>query len=266
MIKDLITEKYTDMSASQQRIARFIVEHPEDVIFKPIAELSAVIGVSAATIVRFSNFIGFSGFADLKRALQQDALKDETASQVTGAERENTLINRFYAGFDEKQMKDLAEKIMNAKNILLIGYLQSFSTAAELLHILSLIRERVLFTRLLYGDDEAMSMYLEDEYEKDTLVIAVSFAPHYRYTQRLLKRAKNGGRQVVLLTDSRLNVMTEYADDVVVIPTRRGEDGMMVNVSAASEYCWLLGTYIRDHYRDRMRDQTNTINSFIEDY
>lgn len=278
-IQDRIESLYLELTPSQKKIARYIENHPEEVIFAAVADLAAEIGVSPATIVRFCTVLGCEGFPDLKQQLRQeglallaeaaasqgDGLLEASASEAASAEEMGVdLLQSFAASFDRDQMARLADAIMSADQVLLIGYLHSFSTAAGLLHELSTIRERVFFTRLLYGDDEAMSTLLDDEIAVNTLVIVVSFEPHYRYTQRLTRRASEGNRRIFVLSDAKLNPLTEFAEEVVVLPARKSRDGGAVDTAAAAEYVFQLSSHIRSHYADRMRDQEISKKYYLE--
>ena len=61
-----------DMAPTAQQIALFILDHGQDAAFLSIYEMSAAIGVSNATLIRFVRGQGFKGYADFKHALQDD--------------------------------------------------------------------------------------------------------------------------------------------------------------------------------------------------
>jgi len=50
------------LSATEARIAQVVLEHPERVVDSTISELAAACDASQATIARFSQSIGFSGY------------------------------------------------------------------------------------------------------------------------------------------------------------------------------------------------------------
>lgn len=52
-----------------QRVGEFVLDHPDDVITLPIQEMAERIGVSEATIVRFTQAVGYSGLRAFKLAL-----------------------------------------------------------------------------------------------------------------------------------------------------------------------------------------------------
>src|SRR5699024_11393485 len=63
------------MSKSQHKIADYILDNKHSAAFLTGAKLALAVGVSEATIVRFANFIGFSGYNDLQKNLAHSVEK-----------------------------------------------------------------------------------------------------------------------------------------------------------------------------------------------
>ena len=59
------------MSKSQLKLAMYILENTEETAFLTSAKLGEKAGVSEATVIRLAQFLGFSGFKDIKENLQQ---------------------------------------------------------------------------------------------------------------------------------------------------------------------------------------------------
>lgn len=55
---------------SQQRIASYLLASYDEAAFLPVADLARRVNVSEATLVRFAQAIGYDGFRDLRRCLQ----------------------------------------------------------------------------------------------------------------------------------------------------------------------------------------------------
>ena len=58
------------LTKSQQRIASYLLASHDEAAFLPAADLAERLNVSEATVVRFAQAIGFSGFRELHRCLQ----------------------------------------------------------------------------------------------------------------------------------------------------------------------------------------------------
>ncbi len=69
-LKRLLEEKSPDFSKSQKKIASFLLSDHDHAAFMNAAELAERLEVSEATVVRFATAIGFEGFPQLRRFLQ----------------------------------------------------------------------------------------------------------------------------------------------------------------------------------------------------
>ncbi|WKB35889.1 hypothetical protein QS257_00130 [Terrilactibacillus sp. S3-3] len=65
-----IAEKMPQMSKAQLKIARYILENPNVVPFLTVEKLAKMAEVSDATVVRFANYLGYSGYPELQQSMQ----------------------------------------------------------------------------------------------------------------------------------------------------------------------------------------------------
>src|SRR5947207_4474200 len=71
-----------DLSEKQRRIAEYVLADPWKIAFSSAAEVGALLGVNAATVVRFAQSLGYRGFAEL-----QDEVRSRLPRFVTAAEK-----------------------------------------------------------------------------------------------------------------------------------------------------------------------------------
>ena len=84
MAKDLlhrISERMHEFSKGQKRIGNFILEHYDKAAFMTAARLGEAVGVSESTVVRFASELGYDGYPELQRALQEMIRNRLTAVQ-----------------------------------------------------------------------------------------------------------------------------------------------------------------------------------------
>ena len=60
------------LSKSEQAVATYITQHPEEVVYLSVAALAENSGVSDPTVVRACQKLGFTGYQDLKVTLAQE--------------------------------------------------------------------------------------------------------------------------------------------------------------------------------------------------
>ena len=62
---------YSSMSKGHKRITDYITENYDKAAFMTAAKLGDAVGVSESTVVRFAFELGFSGYPQLQKTLQQ---------------------------------------------------------------------------------------------------------------------------------------------------------------------------------------------------
>lgn len=80
MFRDRIAAKYDELSPSFRELANFVLHRQLDAAFMTATEMGRQIGVDAATVVRFSQALGYSGFRELIHEIQEVVKQEATAS------------------------------------------------------------------------------------------------------------------------------------------------------------------------------------------
>lgn len=68
-VLERISERLEQLSASEARVAQFIMNNTQQAILLSSARIASLTGTSDTTVVRMSRVLGFSGWAELKRSL-----------------------------------------------------------------------------------------------------------------------------------------------------------------------------------------------------
>ena len=145
-----IESYYPKFSKGQKKIAQYILSNYDKAAFMTASALSETAGVSCSTVVRFAVELGYDGYPQLQKGLQElvrtklTAVQrmEVTTSQVGDRDILSTILN--YDIFKIKQTLDEIDKtafehaietILNAKHIYLIGVRSSgvFSVVSKLL-------------------------------------------------------------------------------------------------------------------------------------
>jgi len=83
MFRERIQANYKDLTPSFRKLADFILQQPLDIAFMTATEVAHVMGVDAATVVRFAQYLGYSGFRELIKEIQRIVKAELTASYTT---------------------------------------------------------------------------------------------------------------------------------------------------------------------------------------
>jgi len=100
LVADLVARQGT-LSRRNAEVARFVLNHPEDVAMTTIVRLAELAQVPPATITRFAKELGFSGFPDLQRVFRERLL----GPRATYSDQMSDILGR--PGPDEVDDTDL---------------------------------------------------------------------------------------------------------------------------------------------------------------
>ena len=223
----LIAEREATFSKGQRQIAEYIKAHYDRAAYMTASRFGQVVKVSESTVVRFANALGFEGYPEMQRALQELARTHLTAAQRMNVadnlmDRKNVLdkvllgdadkIKRTLEELDREAFEDAVEKIVQARNIYVIGSRSSASLAGFLNFNFRMMFDNVCPVEVSSGSE--MFEQLLPIGEQDVL-IAISFPRYSNRTVRAVRYAHSRGADVVALTDSAQSPLAPYADQVL---------------------------------------------------
>jgi len=124
MFRDRIHDHYDELSPSFRKLADFILQEQLEVAFMTATELARRMDIDAATVVRFAQTLGYSGFRELISEIQ-DVVRAELEAEYT-ADVETTET-------DEELFRSLLE---NEKHNLTLAQNQLTSDVEKILPLL----------------------------------------------------------------------------------------------------------------------------------
>ncbi|MDY0020249.1 MAG: MurR/RpiR family transcriptional regulator, partial [Anaerolineae bacterium] len=94
MFHDRIRESYDSLTPGFRKLADFVTHNTLDAAFLTTAELAARVGVDPATVIRFAQEIGYSGYRELSKEIKEYLHNQITTTyhKVTEAKSETELI------------------------------------------------------------------------------------------------------------------------------------------------------------------------------
>ncbi len=217
--KDLIERiqsNFTRLSKGQKLIAQYILDNYDKAAFMTASKLSKAVGVSESTVVRFANALGFSGYPQLQRGLQ-DIIKvklttvqrvemardytdeEEILKKMFKSDMEN--IRTTQENMDFKMFQTVVDKILLADKIYIIGLRSSTALAQYLGFYLNMILDNVKIVG--YGISDIFEQMLRVS-DKD-LVIGICFPRYSNRTIEALKYAKEQNSTIVAITDCTMS-------------------------------------------------------------
>lgn len=221
-----IQRKFPKMSKGQKRIAQYIIDHYDKAAFMTASKLGAQTNVSESTVVRFANSLGFEGYPQLQRSLQDiiktklttvqrvDMSKEyssdmEVVEKIMKSDMDN--VRQTIEGINYQSLEKTVDAIIKADKIFIIGLRSSKSLADFLGFYLSLILGNVSMVGFGISDIYEQMLRISD---KD-LLISISFPRYSSRTIEVTQYAKEQGAQVVAITDSAISPIAGIADHYI---------------------------------------------------
>ncbi len=134
MFRKRIQDAYAKLSPSYQRVGRFILDHYHEAVFMSASQLAMRLDVDAATVVRFAQKIGYSGYPnlleDMRKVIQQDLYRartspaeaaDMTSTTLAVIELQVNNLQAMRASLNRELLSQALEQIVNAHRIYIIG-------------------------------------------------------------------------------------------------------------------------------------------------
>jgi DNA-binding MurR/RpiR family transcriptional regulator len=87
VFQERITRHYQSLSPSYKKIADFVLASHQRVAFMSASRLAKHLGVDVATVTRFSQQIGYEGYVELIREIQDQVLEEMSEARAPVSER-----------------------------------------------------------------------------------------------------------------------------------------------------------------------------------
>ncbi len=225
-----IQDNYQKLSKSQKLIAEYILYHYDKAAFLTAAKLGSTVNVSESTVVRFANVLGFDGFPELQKALQEliknkltTVQRIELSDDYHGNENifETVLksdMKDIHDTINELNISDFEETlnmICEAKKIYVIGLRSSTALAEYLGFYLNLIFDNITVVRL--GISDIFEQIIKISH--DDIIIGIGFPRYSQRTIDALSYAREKNAKIVSITDSLISPLTPFSDKVLIAKT-----------------------------------------------
>ena len=217
------------LSKGHRRIAQYIGEHYDKAAYMTAGRLAEAVGISDSTVVRFAAALGYEGYPQLQRAMQElvshrltagqrvemaaDMPPEETLSTVLRSDIHN--LRTTLDELDPALFERAVNRILGAKAIYVIG-LRSAAPLAQFMGF---------YLNYIFEDVHVTSAGVADVYEEiarmqdGDVLIGISFPRYSSRTLEAMRFAKRCGAQVIAITDGPMSPLCAVADDSLTART-----------------------------------------------
>ena len=225
------------LTRSQKKVANYIICNPVKAAFATIEEIADTIGVSTTTVVRLAISLGYSGFADFQKALEEIVqtrsqpfirfeANYENRNSDEGEQLLSDIINLNMQNIEETirnlnrdKLFKAIDSIENAKRVFVYGTRSGAGIANYLEHNINRILQNVNPLSDLNGrlPDNIMKIS-----QGDTL-IAIAMPRYVEEVILVTKIAKERGATVIGFTDGYWSPLIETADISFLVPCKSND-------------------------------------------
>lgn len=218
-----VAEKMPSMSKAQEKIAKYILSHPNSIPFLTVEKLASLSGVSIATVTRFVTFLGYKGYPEFLKETQEtikeqvkssERLKmkdlqecDDSRKICEVFEEDMNNIKYTMEELNIFELKKAVNLLVNAKRIYLVARRSAASLAVFFKYYLEIMFNNVI----LIENIEQIPKHINRDTGED-VIIGISFDKYAKSAVEIFTHLKNRGASTIAITDNMLSPLVPYAD------------------------------------------------------
>lgn len=268
--EDRIRQERSNMSKSFAKLADFLLDSYVEAAFMTASELAHELNLDAATVVRFSQHLGYEGFPRLQREIRQRVKDDLLIHPEEAAEPEsipgiasNALqdvslaMERTRISLDTDAMEKLVEQLGVARRIVVLPEGPAQPTAYSLVLFLEQGGFPIYIARTGIADlARAVNIATPQD-----LLLAMEVAGQVPYIARALGEAQSRGIPTAAIVGSASLASARFADSVLAAQAHPSTGVGIVSIEAL---VYALSQVLRWRFADRFAGTEQAISEISE--
>ena len=214
-----IRSTYDQMGRGERKIADLISTDPHSILPLTITQFAEKVGCGTATLVRFSKRLGFAGYQELKIAIareistlsnEKDQISPDDSCYYMFTKRLRDIqiaLQKTRFALTPAAMDAAAQKIMNAKRIVIFGLGNSAAVAHDAQHKFL----RVGLNATACSDNHLQSI-IASHLDSDCVAIGISHSGHSVDIVQALNLSRINGATTICVTNHDTSPITEVSD------------------------------------------------------
>ena len=268
--EDRIRQERSNMSKSFSKLADFLLDSYVEAAFMTASELAHALNLDAATVVRFSQHLGYDGFPKLQREIGQRVKDDllikpgqanieKSVPGIASAAMHEVLVSldQTRIALDTEVMETLVEKIGQARRIVILAEGPAQPTA----YSLTLFMEQGGFPVYIARSgiaDLARTVNTATPYD---LLLAMEVAGQAPYFARALEEAQNKGIPTAAIVGSASLASARFADHVLAA---QSHPSIGVGIVSLEAIVYALSQVLRWRFADRFAGTEQAISNLSD--
>lgn len=238
-----LQQQIPSFSKSQKRIAQLILQKREQVAFDTAASLAKQADTSESTVVRFATQMGYEGFPQMQKALQEGLLHRLTADRqiplqkqgVSFLQEDIQALETTQWALEAETLTGFAQTLLQANCVYILGsgdmaapaiyFCRHLYDVRPGVHICTHTGEQQVLGELKHITDKDAVFILQDRVCREVAAIAASFV-------------HSAGGTVLTITDRENETSGKTAD--LCLQVYAPEERDVGSLTACMSLCWRL--------------------------
>ena len=221
-----LNKNYKTLSKGQKQLAAYITENYDRAAFITASKMGSIVGVSESTVVRFAYALGYDGYPELQKSLQElirNKLTSVQRIQLTGDLQPNDVLRSVLKSdvsniratidsIDNASFNAAINALLEAKKVYIVGLMSAAPLAQFLAYYLGFVMDNVVMV------SGAMGNIYEDLFRisSEDVCIGISFPRYSNRTIDALDFARGKDATIIAITDSVSSPIAEKAEHALI--------------------------------------------------
>lgn len=268
--EERIRQERPNMSKSFAKLADYLLDSYVEAAFMTASELAQELNLDAATVVRFSQNLGYTGFPKLQREIRQRVKKDLLIRPKQATEPDSSVsithqaINEVIQALEQTRItldadsvSKLVDEIGQARRVVVLPEGPAQPTAYSLVLFLEQGGFPVYIARTGLVD---LARTLNNASSQD-LLIALEVSGLSPYIARAMEQAQKRGIPTAAIVASASRPSARYADTVIAA---QSHPSIGVGIIAIDTIVYALAQILRLRFADRFAGTEQEIAELSE--
>lgn len=268
--ENAIRQERPQMSKSFAKLADFLLDSYVEAAFMTASELAQALNLDAATVVRFSQHLGYPGFPKLQREIRQRVKKDllirpkEASDEQSTTGITSTAIREVLQALDQTRLSldtdalsKLVDEIGQARRVVILPEGPAQPTAYSLVLFLEQGGFPVYIARAGLAD---LARTINIATPQD-LLIALEVAGQSPYIARAMEQAQARGIPTAAIVAAASLPTARYANTVLA---GQSHPSIGVGIIAIDTMVYAISQVLRTRFADRFAGTEQEIANLSE--
>lgn len=219
-----IEEKLPALSRGQKKIAQYILKSYDKAAFLTANALGRTVQVSESTVVRFAYELGYDGYPQMQKALQEVVLSRLTSVQRMDMAQEQIAQEDVFGtvlqgdierlrlsseALDRKAFDGAVDALVAARRIYVLGVRSSAPLATFFAYYLNYLFDDV---RLITSASQSEAFERIARIGREDVLFGISFPRYSTTALQAMGYANRAGARIIALSDSPASPLADFAE------------------------------------------------------